>query len=67
MKIAEVNFERVVNLGNYQTARVGMRAILEGEEAPEEVLLELDRRVARMWADGVSGGLQPVFPPGELY
>ena len=42
--INEVYFERVFNLGNYETFRLGLRA----NQKPEEVVKELDEMTVKI-------------------
>jgi hypothetical protein len=41
-QIKEVYFERVFNLGNYETFRLGLHATVGPNQTPEEVVEELD-------------------------
>jgi hypothetical protein len=41
-KINEVYFERVFNLGNYETFRLGLHATVGPKQKPEEVIAQLD-------------------------
>ena len=41
-QITEVYFERVYNLGNYETFRLGLKATVGPKQTPEEVVEALD-------------------------
>ena len=41
-KITEVYFERVFNLGNYETFRLGLHATVGQKQSAEDVVAELD-------------------------
>jgi hypothetical protein len=41
-QVTEVYFERVFNLGNYETFRLGLKATVGPKQTPEEVVAELD-------------------------
>ena len=41
-QISEVYFERVFNLGNYETFRLGLRATVGSNQTTEDVIAELD-------------------------
>jgi len=45
--INEVYFERVFNLGNYETARIGLRATVTGEFGVAKTLQALDKATVR--------------------
>ena len=45
--IYEVYFERVFNLGNYETARIGLRATVTEENGVGKTLQALDRATVR--------------------
>jgi hypothetical protein len=41
-QITEVYFERVFNLGNYETFRIGLHATVGPKQTPEQLIAELD-------------------------
>jgi hypothetical protein len=41
-QITEVYFERVFNLGNYETFRIGLHATVGPKQTPEQVIDDLD-------------------------
>jgi hypothetical protein len=41
--VTEVSFERVFNLGNYETMRLGLKATVGEGKSPAEILRFLDR------------------------
>jgi hypothetical protein len=41
-QITEVYFERVFNLGNYETFRLGLRATVGPKQTLEQVIADLD-------------------------
>ncbi len=45
MKITKVFYSALSNLGNYQNERVGMYAVLDEGESPEEAIKQLKERV----------------------
>jgi len=45
MKVTRVVYERLFNLGNYESERLTMEASVESEQDPVEVLAELRERV----------------------
>jgi hypothetical protein len=45
MTVVRVVYERLFNLGNYESERLTMEASVEGEQDPVEVLTELRERV----------------------
>ena len=45
--IVEVYFERVFNLGNYETARIGLRATVTDEFGVAKTLQALDKATVR--------------------
>jgi len=47
-KIKEITVEEVRNLGNYQTRRVGLVAIVQEEENPKEVVQQLQGMLREM-------------------
>jgi hypothetical protein len=47
-QVKEVYFERVFNLGNYETFRLGLHATLGPKQTPEEVVAELDAFTLKM-------------------
>jgi hypothetical protein len=47
-KINEVYFERVFNLGNYETFRLGLRATVSPKQKPEDVVSQLDEFTLQM-------------------
>jgi hypothetical protein len=47
-KITEVYFERVFNLGNYETFRLGLHAAVGPKQKPEDVVLQLDDFILEM-------------------
>jgi len=55
MKIIQVNFRRVFNLGNYQTATVELVAAVDEDEDAKQVLNQLvDEALA--WRKARAGG-----------
>ena len=46
-KITEVSFERVFNLGNYETCRIGLKATVTLENGVAKTLQALDRATVR--------------------
>jgi hypothetical protein len=47
-EIKEVHYERVFNLGNYETCRVGLTATVGPKQTPEEIIGELDEFTLKM-------------------
>jgi hypothetical protein len=47
-KIDEVYFERVFNLGNYETFCLGLRATVGPKQSPESVVKQLDEFTLKM-------------------
>jgi hypothetical protein len=47
-KINEVYFERVFNLGNYETCRIGLRATVAPGDDPEKVVAALSGATIKM-------------------
>jgi hypothetical protein len=47
-QITEVYFERVFNLGNYETFRLGLHATVGPTQTPEQVIAELDAFTLKM-------------------
>jgi len=47
-QINEVYFERVFNLGNYETFRLGLRATVGPKQNPEDVVAQLDDFTMKM-------------------
>jgi proteasome assembly chaperone (PAC2) family protein len=47
-QINEVYFERVFNLGNYETCRIGLRATVGANQDPIEVVAALDKATVEM-------------------
>jgi hypothetical protein len=47
-EITEVYFERVFNLGNYETMRIGLRATVGPGQSAEAVIEQLDAATIRM-------------------
>jgi Lhr-like helicase len=45
--VNEVYFERVFNLGNYETCRIGLRATVTDENGVAKTLIALDRATVR--------------------
>ena len=45
--INEVYFERVFNMGNYETCRIGFKATITNENGVEKTLIALDRATVR--------------------
>jgi len=45
--IKEVYFERVFNMGNYETCRIGLRATVTEENGVAKTLIALDRATVR--------------------
>jgi hypothetical protein len=45
--VYEVYFERVFNLGNYETCRIGLRATVTQENGVAKTLTALDRATVR--------------------
>ena len=45
--INEVYFERVFNMGNYETCRIGLRATVTEENGVAKTLIALDRATVR--------------------
>jgi hypothetical protein len=45
--VHEVYFERVFNLGNYETVRIGLRATVTEENGAAKTLQALDRATVR--------------------
>jgi proteasome assembly chaperone (PAC2) family protein len=41
--VTEVYFERVFNLGNYETMRMGLKATVGPDSTPAEILKYLDK------------------------
>lgn len=41
MKITKIKYQRVKNLGNYETERVELVALIDKDEHPKEVFFEL--------------------------
>ena len=59
----EVYFERVFNLGNFESMRIGLRATVHGAEEVEKALRALDMATVR-YRDGTQRapeGKQPTF------
>jgi hypothetical protein len=48
MKIKEVYFERVFNLGNYESFRVGLTATVGPKQTVEDVVAMLDEFTVKM-------------------
>jgi hypothetical protein len=46
-KIKEVHFERVFNLGNYESFRIGYTATVGPSDSVEDVLVALDKAVIK--------------------
>jgi hypothetical protein len=46
--ITEVYFERVFNLGNYETIRIGLRATVGKDQDPQAVAAALDEATVKM-------------------
>lgn len=47
-QIKEVYFERVFNLGNYETFRLGLHATVGPKQTAEEVIVQLDDFTMKM-------------------
>ena len=47
-QITEAYFERVFNLGNYETIRIGLRATVSPKQDPEDVVRALDEATVKM-------------------
>jgi len=47
VKITEVHFERVYNLGNYESMRVGLTATVANGQDHQEVLKALDQETVK--------------------
>jgi hypothetical protein len=58
LKINEVYFERVFNLGNYETFRLGLRATVGPKQKPEDVVSQLDEFTLRVRNRREKGGAE---------
>jgi len=47
-KVTEVYFERVFNLGNYETFRLGLKATVASGQSAEEVAKDLDAMTVKI-------------------
>jgi proteasome assembly chaperone (PAC2) family protein len=47
-QIKEVYFERVFNLGNYETIRIGLHATVAAQQTAQEVVQALDAFTVKM-------------------
>jgi len=47
-KITEVYFERVFNLGNYETFRLGLTATVGPKDVVEDIITRLDEYTVKM-------------------
>jgi hypothetical protein len=54
-QIKEVYFERVFNLGNYETFRLGLHATVGPGQTAEAVVAELDAFTLKMRKERVKG------------
>ena len=48
VEVNEVYFERVFNLGNYETFRIGLRATVGDDQTPQEVAKSLDSMTVKI-------------------
>jgi hypothetical protein len=48
LDIKEVYFERVFNLGNYETFRIGLTATIGPRQTAEEVVIALDEYILNL-------------------
>lgn len=48
VKITEVYFERIFNLGNYENFKIGLTATVGPKQTPDEVVVKLDAFALRM-------------------
>jgi hypothetical protein len=55
-QIKEVYFERVFNLGNYETFRVGLHATVGPKQDAETVIAELDEFALRVRKERIRKG-----------
>jgi hypothetical protein len=55
-QITEVYFERVFNLGNYETFRLGLHATVGSGQTPESTIKDLDEFTLKMRNARVQGG-----------
>jgi len=55
-QITEVYFERVFNLGNYETLRLGLKATVGANQKPESVVQMLDEFTMKIRSKKLSGG-----------
>jgi hypothetical protein len=55
-KIHEVYFERVFNLGNYETFRLGLRATVGPGQTAEDVIARLDAFTLKMRSEQIKTG-----------
>lgn len=43
MKVTQVEFSRLYNLGNFEHKKVGLTIVLEGEETPAQALIRAEK------------------------
>lgn len=48
MKIKQIHYERVQNLGNYESERIGLTAELSDDDIPEEIVALLKQKFELM-------------------
>jgi len=47
-QVTEVSFDRLFNLGNYETFRIGLKATVGPKQTPEEVIEAMDEFTMKM-------------------
>lgn len=47
-KIKEVHFERIFNLGNYETMRIGLTATIGPNDDVDDIVRQLDERTVML-------------------
>lgn len=56
VKIKEVYFERIFNLGNYENFKIGLTASVGPGDTAEDVVIALDKFTLKMRNEHVRGG-----------
>lgn len=64
MKITQVEFQALYNLGNYNNERISLRAIVEDGETPEDVVAKLREKAIALNA-GSGGEVDELY--GRIY
>jgi len=54
-EVKEVYFERVFNLGNYETFRIGLTATVGAKQTVDEVVSELDQYSVKLRSKHIAG------------